>query len=479
MVMRHEGKWNKKLIAMTICVGAFLSGCGRQADTVTDYGSSQNTSSAISSTSSPEGDTGTTPIVSSGDWRKLSDQLGGTRLTCEKYFSVKNIPAKITVDYELNDSDTLPAWRVHKITEDRVHEKDIVQNFFGDTASEVRGEIGRDETAEKVYDLCTDVFLENAENFDPAGIKPARIAWIDEDTYFLHTWEGKYHNTEYQLSVAWFSETKEKRIAFGPKCWGDAINLSSCETIEEVSKDSVDFTIHNEDLKPFWDTVKGLENRCQTEDREIISTLDIFLADTLCLKQPSETLYPKVQYGDMANLVYESREYKMSDPGEPPIELFFCHFADEWKQDLREYELNGYLSRISEDLARQNYCMKDKNTGSFYVTDHGVIAGYASIFYDYEECITDQTYLLSFKNAMDSLEDNFCRELDPAKVTGSDVEIGSIILGYYAFPLSGKTDEAVLLPVWEGWIRSDQGRYSIGEIILNAVDGTLVINYNN
>lgn len=68
--------------------------------------------------------------------------------------------AKISADYELNDSETLPVWRVHTITEDRIYEKEIVQNFFGDTASEVRREIVLND-ARMAYNLCDEFFSAN------------------------------------------------------------------------------------------------------------------------------------------------------------------------------------------------------------------------------------------------------------------------------------------------------------------------------
>ena len=242
MLRRKDYKWIRKWIALSLCMGFSLSGCGKQAETVTDYGTTSDTGENTSGSSARteekteiEEDTGDTSDISSGDWRKISEQLGGTQLTYEKDFSIGQMSAKISADYELNDSETLPVWRVHAITEDRIHEKEIVQKFFGDTASEVRREIGLND-ARMAYDLCVEYFYENGGNDEPGEVKLSFPAWVDEETCFLHTWEGKYHNLDYQLSIVWFSGEKSKKIAFGPKKWGDAIDMFSCERVGLVSQ---------------------------------------------------------------------------------------------------------------------------------------------------------------------------------------------------------------------------------------------------
>ena len=151
-----------------------------------------------------------------------------------------------------------------------------------------------------------------------------------------------------------------------------------------------------------------------------------------------------------------------------------------------DYILNGYLSCISEDLSGQSYIVLTqngvftKNEGSFYVTDHGVIAGSAKIYYDFEECLTDRTRLLSFESSMACLQENVSQELDMSKVTGNQLKIEQISFGYYLVPDSDKENEFYLLPAWSGWISCyNNGWMGIGNIIQNAVDGrTVVINYN-
>ena len=169
-----------------------------------------------------------------------------------------------------------------------------------------------------------------------------------------------------------------------------------------------------------------------------------------------------------------------------PFELLFYRAGDVRSDRSDDYVLNGYLSCISEDLSGQSYIVLTqngvftKNEGSFYVTDHGVIAGSAKIYYDFEECLTDRTRLLSFESSMACLQENVSQELDMSKVTGNQLKIEQISFGYYLVPDSDKENEFYLLPAWSGWISCyNNGWMGIGNIIQNAVDGrTVVINYN-
>ncbi len=43
MLHKPDHRWAKKLIALSICAGVVLSGCGKQAENVTDYGKASNT----------------------------------------------------------------------------------------------------------------------------------------------------------------------------------------------------------------------------------------------------------------------------------------------------------------------------------------------------------------------------------------------------------------------------------------------------
>ena len=63
MVSKNERKWNKKLITIAFVVGVSLSGCGKQAETVTDYGNTTEPSETTNASTSVEKKTGVLPDV--------------------------------------------------------------------------------------------------------------------------------------------------------------------------------------------------------------------------------------------------------------------------------------------------------------------------------------------------------------------------------------------------------------------------------
>ena len=51
MLHRKDYKWIRKWIALSLCMGFSLSGCGKQAETVTDYGTTSDTGENTSGSS--------------------------------------------------------------------------------------------------------------------------------------------------------------------------------------------------------------------------------------------------------------------------------------------------------------------------------------------------------------------------------------------------------------------------------------------
>ena len=51
MLHRKDYKWIRKWIALSLCMGFSLSGCGKQAETITDYGTTTNNEESPSGSS--------------------------------------------------------------------------------------------------------------------------------------------------------------------------------------------------------------------------------------------------------------------------------------------------------------------------------------------------------------------------------------------------------------------------------------------
>ena len=494
----------RKPVAVLL-TAALLScaGCGtKEAEKVTGYGGGTGTSEiknteAASETSQEATEKTEEKTTVSGDWQKISDQLGGTRLTCTNSFSVGSLPARFDVDYQLKDSGILPAYKVHQITRDRVYEKEILENFFDGPAKEVHEAFTeKTEVSETILTIGIDLFYmrggEYKEN-EPLNINP----WVDENGFFLHTYEGKYLNTDYYLVIAWDEESFLKRIGFGPKKWGDVVGSPTCNRMKLVAEDGMVFVGDSENEVsevPLSEVMKDPKNRATVSEDEILRMTRELTEDTLKFKLMQGSIIPKKKryanfYGESSGYSVGSDTEDLSDeallfyPGDATVGDRLFSESLSLGERPEETVLNGYHSELSREIAGQEYAPTDNvflkaNMGDMYINDQGIIAADFQIVYDFEECLSDRTNILSFEKTVEAMQENLIRELDVSKVPGSKLTVSEMTLAYFPIPSPENNGECTYLPVWCASLYSNDS-YMLGILIQNAVDGSFVkILYN-
>lgn len=496
----------RKPVAVLL-TAALLScaGCGtKETEKVTGYGGGTGTSESpekkdteATSKTSQEATENKTTV--SGDWQLLSDQLGGTRLTCTNSFSVGSLPARFDVDYQLKDSGILPTYKVHQITRDRVYEKEILENFFDGPAKEVHEAFTeKTEVSETILTIGVDLFYmrggEYKEN-EPLNINP----WVDENGFFLHTYEGKYLNTDYYLVIAWDEESSLKRIGFGPKKWGDVVGSPTCNRMMLVAEDGMVFVGDSKtevSEVPLSEVMKDPKNRATVSEDEILRMTRELTEDTLKFKLMQGSIIPKMKRTSYANFYDGSSGYSVgSDTEDLSDEALLFYPGDAAVGDRlfseslslgerpEETVLNGYHSELSREIAGQEYAPTDSfflkaNMGDMYINDQGIIAADFQIVYDFEECLSDRTNILSFEKTVEAMQENLIRELDVSKVPGSKLTVREMTLAYFPIPSPENNGECTYLPVWCASVYSNDS-YMLGILIQNAVDGSFVkILYN-
>ena len=72
MLRRKDYKWIRKWMALSLCIGFSLSGCGKQAETVSDYGNTSDSAQNGTEISSQKQDNS-----GARNDKYLSEQLGG------------------------------------------------------------------------------------------------------------------------------------------------------------------------------------------------------------------------------------------------------------------------------------------------------------------------------------------------------------------------------------------------------------------
>lgn len=105
---RNKEKKTTRMLAYAICLSLFASGCGKDAEVVTDYGTEKTTVERASGTTeigqgTGAGNSKSTEAPGARNGHTLSDQLGGTELSYQEEFTLGSkagkMDAKIRIEY--------------------------------------------------------------------------------------------------------------------------------------------------------------------------------------------------------------------------------------------------------------------------------------------------------------------------------------------------------------------------------------------
>ena len=489
MVKKQERKWNKKLITIAFAFGVSLSGCGESAETVTDYGnmSSEKTSAeSLTEEVSSQEIKNTSESIDIQDARsgqKLSDWLGGKELSRENTFSIGKYPANSSLFFWIAeneeeiesflesgkgasatlDTDELPAWRVSSVTQEGIHESEIVHNLLGDNATEIRGTVSLSAgDAELVVGACRDFIgrYDNSFKDDDAFYQEfdnpdhSWQAWFEGENYYWHTYEGKYMDMDYQLVIGYLGEYHQKVISFFPKNAGDLVGAPECN----LAKDQVSGQVQvdtGED-KWEWKTLEelGAKKKEVSKNRETLQKeAESFVKNKLFAKVND------IQVND-TNLLFYNESFN--------------------GQDYSNTIIGGVCASISWSFGKQTVYTDEgtiANTGQIWMTDDGVVGIRAYIGWNFEECLSEQVAIMPFDTAMESLEAQIAKNLDLTKVTASALTLFNLRFGYYPVASPQNPLEYTFIPVWIVGINSGNGTtagYYMGEAIVNAIDGSLI-----
>lgn len=134
-------KYKKGLILLLSSLCLVTTSCGKQSETVTNYGGEPISmkESTEKTESIEEGTQSDTEIDQSA--KNLSEQLGGNNLFAEEAFTIRNKSAMLRASYQVPDTEGLPVWKVSEVTDNGGWEQMVVSNLFGDTSKELHRNI--------------------------------------------------------------------------------------------------------------------------------------------------------------------------------------------------------------------------------------------------------------------------------------------------------------------------------------------------
>ena len=462
----------KKGLALALVLMLGLTACGNKSgDAVEDYG---GTTEAVEVGKVPASEQGNTTEayakekeeIKPRNGRDLAEQLGGENLSFSGTFNIGQVSGVSQIESVINNTSVLPSYRVSGMTKEAVKEQEIVKALFGDTAQEVKRNIGNAKgDSHVVTEVCEQLCYEFVADYQSDSPKKEFPAWQDLDTSFWHTYEGTSQGMDCQLLIGFDSNVNFMYLSFGPKNWGDAIDKADATEVLELMDDSI-LSRGDEDrgVAPLDTNLSVLaepSNQCTRTPEELAEEASKFVSEKLLVKLPKEPLQVK--------------------EGEHYSQLLFYPPSASKSETLAGASVNGYRAWLPYTLAGQEYYVDEfgteakirMNQGNVWMNDKGVIGASLYIGYQFEECIADQVAILSFEQAMTATQENIAAELNHAKIPSSSVELHEAYLRYYPTPSPDKQNEFTYIPAWVVPIQQNAAdRFAY--CVTNATDGSLI-----
>ena len=446
----------KNIAAVTV-LAILCSACGKQeAEKITGYGDNGTTAAAAASEENdPEKTSQETKVTEGGRTGALpAAQLSGDPIW-EGNTTLDGIPVEISITQLMRDTDMMHVFRLNSVTEDRIKEKETVQNIFGDTAKEVKRTLSAEggDSLRLIWDAGGYITQHAGDYSYEYSEKSTTESWVDNSEYFWHTYEGTYLDTDYQLGIGYSKESAEKFISLYPKNPGDVIGDPTCDRAEQVwfSVDGLNSTYWNGVF--LKEVFKDRPNRTQSSE------------DDLCrmvMKFSKDMLYCDMSRDDLRSITGQ-------DVGSPQTnEILFYVSKEEDNKEFPGAVLDGYI--VDWDMFHSGeYKGIFGNSAYFGVTDKGVISLTMIASYEVTEELTDNAEVLKFDAVMESLSKEITENFEKSHINGQKLKINMATLIYYPVPNDEDPTECTLVPAWDFKVSSNG---VIGEIILNALDGS-------
>lgn len=494
------------LTLVTLGVSMFLSGCGKKSNDFSDYGSNvevadsnggedsgsnEDDASAIDSEIITENVTANKSI---GDSKSgmLSDKLGGKELEYSKDFTIGGKPADINVKMQVDETDTLPIYKVTEITESDVHEDEIVASIFEGTGIALNSqnkEFLNSENGDSsgIIYLIRGLCSYHSKNYGNSAGDSIQ-AWIDDDIFYLHTYEGVSNGIECQLIVGYSNKYHEKYVALYPKKLGDLAGDASLDTMGFTDLDGQLFYIdegeHIAKSIDIKNVMNDRPNSCNMTKENLYDTVLSVLHDKLYIDIPKESI-DFVMSSDGSQLDAERKsEGALS-------ELIFYRYDDLADSNFPNAVRNGYMGIFNNEIGNQhiipdvNYLNQQSNISwgcRFMVNNSGLVGFSVVTKYNFGETITDNSAIMNFEEGMNAFEKAMIENVDSTQleIPASKIDFNSMHLAYCPIPVSEGSEEYYMVPVWVGDMIYNNNTAIIRGVI-NAVDGSYitVLYYKN
>lgn len=487
-----------KAVAATLGISIALSGCGKKKAEFSDYGnltvaadSDSGSESGENSDESSSGGKGTeSKDKSSGKSKEdktLAEQLGfepgDAQIPYTDEFMSAGKSVGMNFTFYFFDSENIPTYKIAFLSEDDVHEDEIVKKILGDTAvsldptkhKSLRTDLG---DSQFIVACCQSIRYRNTKQYfseDP-------LPWIDEKDYYYHVYEGTRYNVPYQLVVSYSSKFHEKVVCFYPKNPGDLVKNPNLKEIEITDPEGILYIDNGIYETKSYDTKTMMEDRpneCVMTNDKVLDMVQEAAQNELYMEVPRDSISLSSNFLVMNYLELTDEQAE----ADKKSELIFINRGEVLESDLSNAVLNGYVASCTGAIARQPVLDDVENMSSvnalygpslYMVNDSGLVGCTCVSTYKFLEMVSENETILSFKDAMEDYKKHMGDNLDLARtnVKAEQYDVNIMSLTYFPQPVSEDSNEYYLVPAWLGGIERAGDVKAWG--LISAVDGSLI-----
>lgn len=483
----------KRVITPILLSGLLaMSGCGKKVDTIEEYGGQtveQIENTGVENTGSEEASSETSGGVTGVDEGSLSEKLGGEKLSFKDSVEVQGQFISIDLEYNVPDIDRLPTYRVTPMTSESIKEDDIVNNLFKDTAVPIndgrvltKAEGDNVELINYIKQIYTLNLLGDGTGGDRCD------AWKEDGDFYLHTYEGKYRDKDYQLAISYSSLYQEMYVLLYPKNMPD---VGSKPELKEWGFSSLDGNLnlyYHNTMKMFdiHDVMADRPNECKSTDDQLSDMVRQSLRDDFYINLP-EGDAGLTFHRNIFDEYFTVNDDKINDDSKCEIVFFDEEMIDDptFEGAIRHGYV-GLLMQGPEDIIFLNkkVYLSSGNTGMVQVDDDGLIGLQFGISYNFEEELSDNAELLNFQTAMEALKKDVSEHLDLSQVDSKGLAFKEIEMLYYPIDSPENPGECTYVPAWAVVASNGQdfgNGYALRCVfVINALDGSFIdIAYPN
>ena len=459
-----------------------LTGCGSGNDIVKDYG-------ARSETEDKPNDESSEKISANG--KTVREMVGGDTLEFEDSLEINGLPIYIDIKSAVIDVPALNVYQVHRVSDGKKDEDEIVKNLFGDTAvkldeipsSMTNNSTGTPNITGAYYDVIWEFSFDDEDEAHDA--QDDKMGWVDGDERYIHLYQGKYEGNDFILLYGYSDVSKTRTIMFTPVSVGDFISNPEYDSV----------FIYNDEENKLAETIllDNDENRLTYSPDNMVGEASSFLRDKLgvnvyngMISADSKDMWTESDGKNELVFVSSENYSNISDKHTVKMKGGGFDFDIGWRDIENEIAntglFDGYEIYFPNKFSGVPIVEDDDEYhlhfgySNIFITSKGVMTVRLSQKMEVTD-IVENVQILDGDKVIESFKAVLLDAVDKMELDGmKQLIFDNMILRYYPVQNPSDDNEYTYIPVWEfstKWDIKNRGNKRF-HVYINAIDGTLV-----